>query len=374
MRALLIVLDSAGVGGAPDAAAYGDEGSNTLGHILEASPSLKLPTLSRLGLHDILARNAEAHHEAAHGWMREASTGKDTTTGHWEIAGSLLKQPFPTFESFPETLLDPIEAEGGVHFIGNIVGSGTAILDDYGPEHLRTGNPILYTSADSVMQIAAHEEIIPPEKLYALCKIARKHADPWQIGRIIARPFEGAPGSFRRTPRRHDYSMLPPRTILNALCDASISVTGVGKISDIFAHSGITASHSTESNRHGMETIDALWPTLDGLLFANLVDFDMLFGHRRDVAGYAASLSEFDAWLETFLPSIRPDDLVMITADHGNDPTWHGTDHTREEVPIWLRHSAARRPLGLRTSFTDIAATLATHFNLAPWPVGNPMI
>ncbi len=370
MRALLLVLDSVGVGGAPDAAKYGDEGANTLGHILERRPDLRLPNLEGLGLAAILHRQSGGVFGASFGRMRERSAGKDTTTGHWEIAGVILEQSFSTFESFPQEVVGAIEAEAGVTFLGNYARSGTTILEELGAEHLRTGNPILYTSADSVMQIAAHEDVVRIERLYEICKIARRHCDRWRIGRVIARPFEGQPGAFRRTARRHDFSMTPRRTVLNALLDSGTSVTGVGKISDIFAGSGISESRPTVSNAEGMRVIDELWnQDHDGLIFANLVDFDMLFGHRRDVAGYAVALEEFDHWLGTFLPRVQPDDLVIITADHGNDPAFRGTDHTREEVPLFALHRSESRDLGTRATYADVAATIAEFFTI-DWPSG----
>jgi phosphopentomutase len=368
-RALLIVLDSAGVGHAPDAAAYGDAGANTLGHILERRPDLKIPHLDALGLRlalDLAAGGpGGTPARGSVGVMTEISAGKDTTTGHWEIAGATLEKPFAVFEKFPPELVSAIEAEAGVAFLGNKTASGTAILDELGAEHVATGRPILYTSADSVLQIAAHEAVIPLEKLYEICKIARRFCDPLAIGRVIARPFAGEPGNFRRTPNRHDYSLIPPRTVLNELQDAGVPVRSVGKISDIFADCGITESHPTTSNAHGMETIDRLWNSgAPGLIFANLVDFDMLFGHRRDLDGYAAALEEFDAWLGGFLPRVRPDDLVQITADHGNDPTWTGTDHTRERVPIFLLEADRNVNLGVRTGYHFVAETLRAAFGL----------
>ena len=368
MRALLLILDSVGCGGAPDAAAYGDEGSDTLGHIYAQTPGFALPNLERLGLATILNRADAGRPQASWGRMKERSAGKDTTTGHWEIAGAVLEHPFTVFEKFPDSLVHAIEREAGVEFIGNFPRSGTAVLDELGPEHLRTGKPILYTSADSVMQIAAHESLIPLARLYEICKIARRLCDAARIGRVIARPFTGGPGAFARTTGRHDYAMLPPRTVLNALADSGRTVHGVGKISDIFAGSGITESTPTTSNAEGMAAIAREWPALDGLLFANLVDFDMLFGHRRNVAGYANALREFDAWLPTFLADVKPGDLVIITADHGNDPTWRGTDHTREEVPLLVLHGGKADALGTRETFADVAATLAEFFALAAWP------
>ncbi|MEO6969272.1 MAG: phosphopentomutase, partial [Chthoniobacterales bacterium] len=313
---------------------------------------------------------------ASFGRMRERSAGKDTTTGHWEIAGVILEKPFATFDRFPDELVREIERDAGVSFIGNYARSGTEILAELGDEHRQTGNPILYTSADSVLQIAAHEEIVPLERLYEICRMARRVADSYRIGRVIARPFVGAPGYFRRTSNRHDFSMPPPPTVLDALGEHEIQVTGIGKISDIFAGRGIARSWPTTSNRAGMQTIDELWDAeTDGLLFANLVDFDMLFGHRRDVAGYASALREFDGWLETFLGKVLPDDLVIITADHGNDPTFRGTDHTREEVPLLVLHRGESRDLGTRETFADVAATLADFFKLPePWPIGESFL
>ncbi|HRJ73243.1 MAG TPA: phosphopentomutase [Terrimicrobiaceae bacterium] len=369
-RALVIVLDSVGVGHAPDAAAYGDEGADTLGHVLARHPELRLPHLERLGLAMVreLASGGGGGLRpecGSAGVMAEVSAGKDTTTGHWELAGAVLEKPFAVFAEFPPELVRAIEEEAGVAFLGNKAASGTAILDELGPLHVATGHPILYTSADSVMQIAAHEEIVPPERLEAICRIARKHCDAYAIGRVIARPFVTDDGNFTRTANRHDYSLVPPRTVLNELCDAGISVTGVGKISDIFAASGLSASHPTSSNAHGMRTIDALWSRREpGLIFANLVDFDMLYGHRRDPAGYARALAEFDSWLGRFLPGIRDDDLVIITADHGNDPTWRGTDHTREQVPLFVLHGGVRENLGRMTGFGQVASRLRTAFGL----------
>lgn len=377
MRALLLVLDSVGCGNAPDAAAYGDAGADTLGHIYEHKPGFSLSNLERLGLAKILNLPSAPVPGASWGRMRERSAGKDTTTGHWEIAGVVLDQPFTVFEKFPDEIVRGIEREAGVEFIGNYPRSGTVILDDLGSEHVRTGKPILYTSADSVMQIAAHESIIPLPRLYEICKIARRHCDAARIGRVIARPFTGEPGAWKRTTGRHDYAMLPPRMVLNTLADSGAAVHGIGKISDIFAGSGITASTPTASNAEGMDAIMQLWPTLaerSGLLFANLVDFDMLFGHRRDVVGYADALLAFDRWLPSFLADVRAEDLVIITADHGNDPTWRGTDHTREEVPLLVLHGGKANALGTRETFADIAATLADFFKLPTWPAARSFL
>ncbi len=380
MRSLLLVLDSVGCGQAPDAAAYGDEGADTLGHIFATDPQLALPALFSLGLWKILTSDVLDYRSrgtiGSFGRMRERSAGKDTTTGHWELAGVVLEEPFATFPSFPPDLVSAIERDARVQFLGNFARSGTTVLEELGPEHLKTGRPILYTSADSVIQIAAHESIISIKRLYEICRVARRHADAWRIGRVIARPFEGEPGNFRRTSKRHDFSIVPPPTVLNAVAETGLRVEGVGKISDIFADSGITHSTPTASNAEGMAAIDRLWADgQDGLVFANLVDFDMLYGHRRDVAGYTRALQEFDTWLGAFLPRCDEDDLVIITADHGNDPTWRGTDHTREEVPLMVVHGRTSLPLGTRRTFADVAATLAAYFRLRhPWPVGKSFI
>jgi len=380
MRALLIVLDSVGCGHAPDAAAYGDDGANTLGHIFASQPDLTLPHFFSLGLWKAITGDVfdprSQNTRASWGRMRERSAGKDTTTGHWEIAGALLDRAFGTFGKFPDDLVRAIEREAGVEFIGNYAQSGTVILDELGAEHVRTGKPILYTSADSVLQIATHEQVVPLKRLYDICRIARRHCEPHRIGRVIARPFAGEPGAWKRTSGRHDFSMVPPPTILNALSDAGNAVHGVGKISDIFAGSGITASTTTTSNAEGMRVIEEVWSEFDdGLVFANLVDFDMLYGHRRDPAGYARALVECDVWLGGFLPQIDEDDLVIFTADHGNDPTWKGTDHTREEVPLLVVHRGFHVPLGTRRTYADIAASLAEFFHLREgWPIGTSFL
>jgi len=370
-RALLLVLDSVGIGNASDAADFGDSGANTLGHIYEQTPGFALPTLEKLGLRHLVFPGSEnAPPQCLVGCMSEKSVGKDTTTGHWEISGIELEEPFAVFEKFPSELVHAIERESGHEFIGNYARSGTVILDELGDQHVATRKPILYTSADSVLQIAAHEEIIPPFEVDRICKIARKHADTWRIGRVIARPYAGKSGDYRRTSGRHDYAMLPPANILTQLESAGVPVTGVGKISDIFAGVGISNSIPTASNAEGMQATQDAWKqSSGGLLFVNLVDFDMLFGHRRDVAGYANALVEFDTWLAGFLKEIRPEDLILITADHGNDPTHPGTDHTREQVPVFLLHEGESGILPPRHSFTAIASTLAHYFHQRPAPL-----
>lgn len=379
-RALLIVMDSVGCGRAPDAADYGDAGADTLGHILKAVPGINIPNLRNIGLVDALeiaAGEGGPPGKTGVGAMTERSAGKDTTTGHWEIAGVILEKPFRTFDAFPAELLQGIEQEARVQFIGNFAASGTEILNRLGCDHVQSGRPILYTSADSVMQIAAHEQVLPVEDLYRICEIARRHCDAWDIGRVIARPFVGDSNSgFQRTANRHDFSLVPPPTILNALTNAGVPVIGIGKISDIFAGSGVSESYPTRSNADGMLRISELWSTAHrGLVFANLVDFDMLYGHRRDVSGYAGALEEFDLWLGGFLAEIRSDDLIIITADHGNDPTWQGSDHTRERVPILMPAGVGQFcAVGLRDSFADVAATLGEFFRLATAVAGQSML
>jgi phosphopentomutase len=380
VRALLLILDSVGLGGAPDAAQYGDEGANTLGHILEQLPELRLPNLDSLGLSELLpaykSHTSYTTYQSSYGRMTERSAGKDTTTGHWEIAGVILEEPFATFERFPDDLVHAIERDAGVQFIGNYPQSGTTILAELGAEHVRTGKPILYTSADSVLQIAAHEQVIRIDRLYDICTVARQHADRFRIGRVIARPFTGPEGNFSRTSRRHDFSIEPPRTILNAISENGLAVIGIGKISDIFAGQGITESFPTDGNAEGMQRIAEQWERLEtGVIFVNLVDFDMLYGHRRDPAGYGQALEQFDQWLGEFMTKIRPADLVIITADHGNDPTFRGTDHTREQVPLFVLHNKEARALGVRKTYADVAATLAHYLALPKrWEVGDSFL
>ena len=341
-RVLCIVLDSVGCGNAPDAAVYDDAGANTLGHLFERIPALSLPCLATLGLYKLLDRtgDVEIHPRASWARLTEMSAGKDTTTGHWELMGCGVDEAFATFDAFPADLVAELEARGGVEFIGNYASSGTEILIQLGEEHLLTGKPILYTSADSVLQIAAHEEHFGLERLWDLCKAARCLLDQrgLRIARVIARPFVGdGPENFKRTGNRHDYSLMPGETVLNRLQAAGVTTLGVGKISDIFAGSGISESHPTRSNDEGMAVIEKLWAERRAkphFIFANLVDFDSHYGHRRDPEGYAKCLMDFDRWLGRFLPEISPEDLLILTADHGNDPYHPGTDHTREQVPV----------------------------------------
>lgn len=349
-RVFLIVLDSFGVGALPDASFYGDEGSNTYGHILKSCPSLHLPNLEKLGLKHLIGKGErDVDKDAAYGRMIEHSKGKDTTTGHWELAGITLDKPFPTFPNgFPEEFIRRFEQVTGYGTLGNKAASGTAILDELGAEHLATGKLIVYTSADSVFQIAAHEKVVPVETLYAICKQAREMlTGELAVGRVIARPFTGEPGAFTRLPLRHDYSLAPVKeTVLDVLHAAGKDVIGVGKIGDIFAGRGLTQSLPTHGNTEGIEVLLTLAKRdFDGLAFVNLVDFDMLYGHRRDPDGYAKALEEFDACLPELIGALSENDLLMITADHGCDPTFKGTDHTREAVPM-LQYGKALKHKG----------------------------
>lgn len=340
-RVIGIILDSVGCGNAPDAAEYGDSGANTLGHLFDRIPGFNLPTLESLGLNEILNRNpTPTQPNAAWCKLTETSAGKDTTTGHWELLGHPLKIPFETYEAFPDDFVAELAVRAGVEFIGNKPASGTVILEELGAEHIQTNKPILYTSADSVLQLAAHEETFGLQRLLDLCQIARNLLDErsMNVGRVIARPFIGnRQCEFKRTGNRHDYSITPGETTLNRLQQQNVQTIGIGKISDIFANSGIHHSQPTISNADGMQKLDEMItepPRQSTFILANLVDFDALYGHRRDPQGYANCLMEFDAWLTTFLPRLKPQDLLLITADHGNDPYHPGTDHTREQVPL----------------------------------------
>jgi phosphopentomutase len=372
-RVVLITLDGVGVGELPDADRYGDAGANTLKHVVQCCGGLQLPTLERLGLGNILPLpgvSPAASPAAAFGRMRELSAGKDTTTGHWELAGVIQTEPFPTYPAgFPREIIEAFVGETGCSPLGNVAASGTDILRHLGEEHLRSGRPIVYTSADSVFQIAAHEDIFPVDRLYEICRIARRILNPYRVGRVIARPFIGScAADFRRTSRRHDFSLPPTaETILESIQRAGLRVYGVGKIRDIFAGWGITDFVYTGSNAEGMErTLEALEKVGKGLVFTNLVDFDMLFGHRLDPLGFGRALEEFDCWLPRLLERLEPYDLLLITADHGCDPTTPGTDHTREYVPLLAWHPRLRRgsDLGERDSFADVAATIAELFDI----------
>lgn len=418
-RIITIVTDSVGIGHSPDAERFEDMGANTLGHIEEAVGPLHLPNLRKLGLGkiaDIMPQQDTV--VGAFGRMHEVSTGKDTTSGHWEMMGHPVKVPFPTFyDGFPQELMDTFIKETGYGFLGNEAASGTEIIERLGKEHMRTGKPIVYTSADSVFQIAAHESIIPLEDLYKMCQITRDRVciGDYYVGRIIARPFVGEPGHFVRTSNRHDYSRLPEgRFVLQALQDANVPTIGVGKIGDIYAHIGLDQSYPTKSNSHGMNVVAALLghgadnthsthstdatdgtggtcsthsmhDTSDtasevrfthGYLMVNLVEFDSLYGHRRDVQGYGRELEMFDYQLGGLLELLTKDDLLLITADHGNDPTWKGTDHTRELVPILAYSPSFTGPieLGDRRSFADIGQTVLENFGITESFVGESFL
>ena len=387
MRVILIVLDSVGVGAAPDAADYGDAGANTLGHLAQAVGGIRLPTLERLGLGNIPPLlpsglpiegvSAVKDSVASFAAMQEHSRGKDTTTGHWEIAGLLLSDGFRLFPqdgpAFPTALLASFQARTGRAAIGNRAASGTAIIEELGPCQIDTGAWIVYTSADSVFQVAAHENIIPLHELYQGCQTARELCNAHRIGRVIARPYAGKPGGFRRTENRRDYSYpLPEPTILDILCEHGVEVTAVGKLDDVFDHSGMTESIHVENNPDAQAAVlELLDSGREGLIFANYIDFDMLYGHRRNPAGYASCLEEADEHLGRVLQSLRAGDVLIITADHGNDPTFRGTDHTREYVPLLVhRPGVASKSLGIRQGFFDIAQSLAACFDVGPMPRG----
>ncbi len=369
-RVIWIVLDSVGIGEMPDAAEYGDAGSDTLGHIAR-EVDLRLPNFRDLGLANIRPLRGLPpvdQPRACYGRCTLASPGKDTTTGHWEMAGIHLAKPFPLFPNgFPRELLEKFENSIGRSTLGNIAASGTEIIKQLGEEHVRTGSPIVYTSADSVFQVAAHEEVIPLWELYRICETARELLrGPFEVGRVIARPFEGESGAFRRTTNRKDYAVAPPRgMLLDCLAEHRVPVASVGKIFDIFLGRGIGEHSKTKSNQEGMEqTLDIMRTETDGLIFVNLVDFDMLFGHRNDVAGYARALEEVDSWLPEFNAALKPGDLAVFTADHGCDPTTVSTDHSREYVPLLTYGPEATQgvDLGTRGSLSDIGQTVADNF------------
>jgi phosphopentomutase len=397
-RAIVIVMDSVGIGELPDAAAYGDEGSNTVGNIAKRVP-LKVPALRSLGLDRLVdlddaaltLRQAQGHAElgggvkgqrvnAAFGRMAEASAGKDSVTGHWEMMGVVLGRAFPTFpDGFPHTLIDEFSRRTGRRVIGNCAASGTQIIDDLGPEHVRTGALIVYTSADSVFQIAAHEEIVPLAELYRACEIAYELAvQGLGVGRVIARPFVGQPGSFRRTPNRHDYARPPSGdTLLDRLVASGRRVIAIGKIQDLFAGRGITTAIHTASDDEGMDHVEKQMAAAgDDFIFTNLVDFDTQYGHRNDVRGYADNLERFDRRLASILPRLRSDDLLVVTADHGNDPTTTSTDHAREYVPLFVAGPRVKAgvDLGTRATFADLGQTLADLFGVPPLEHGTSFL
>ena len=399
-RVIVIVLDSVGIGELPDASTYGDEGSNTLGNIAARVP-LKVPTLRSLGLGNVVDLDTRGTNlkgsrsqviEAplqvigAYGRMAEASPGKDSVTGHWEMMGVVLDRPFPTFPNgFPGDVMAEFERRIGRGTLGNVVASGTEIIDRLGAEHMRTGKPIVYTSADSVFQIAAHEDVIPVDEQYRICEIAFDLvARGMGVGRVIARPFVGAPGFFKRTANRHDYAVEPAEeTLLDRLTRHGIPVVAIGKINDLFAGRGIARAVHTASDAEGMERLsETMQGPEDGFIFVNLVDFDTVHGHRNDVAGYAANLERFDEALTRVLPKLRPSDLLVVTADHGNDPSTPSTDHSREFVPVLITGGPAKagpyvRPalnIGTRQTFADLGQTLADNFGVGPLAHGTSFL
>ncbi|MDP4126704.1 MAG: phosphopentomutase [Bacillota bacterium] len=374
-RSIIIVLDSVGIGEMPDAEKYGDSGSNTLSNIARQRGGLNLPFLEKLGLGNIgsiAGVPASANPLGCFGKMAEQSLGKDTTTGHWEIAGVISERALPTFPNgFPKSLIERYELAIGRKIMGNEVASGTEIIQRLGEEHVRTGKPIVYTSADSVFQVAAHEEVIPLPELMRICQIARDMlTDELQVGRVIARPFLGQAGQFYRTTNRHDFALEPPyKTLLDYVQEQGLEVCAVGKIRDIYAGRGITDFVTTKGNMEGVDkTLDYMGKVKSGLIMTNLVDFDMLYGHRNDVEGYASALEAFDARLPELLAALRPEDMLIITADHGCDPTLSGTDHTREYVPLLVYGSNFKNGvnLGIRSTFADLGATVAEYLGTEP--------
>jgi phosphopentomutase len=373
-RVFLIVMDSVGIGEAPDAEKFGDKGADTLGHIAERMNGLNMPNIGKLGLSNIREiKGIEKADKpmAFYTKMQEASNGKDTMTGHWEIMGLNIQTPFRVFpDGFPPELISELESRAGRKIIGNKPASGTEILVELGEEHMKTGALIVYTSADSVLQIAAHEDIIPIEEQYKICKIARELTldEKYMVGRVIARPFVGEPGNFQRTSNRHDYALKPfDRTVMNEMADGGLDVVAIGKISDIYDGEGVTEAIRTTSNMDGMDKIIQTFDKeFTGLSFLNLVDFDALFGHRRNPEGYGKALEEFDARLPEVFAKMQEGDLLMITADHGNDPIHHGTDHTREYVPllVYAKDMEEGKELPISETFADIGATIADNFNV----------
>ncbi|SHG66011.1 phosphopentomutase [Virgibacillus chiguensis] len=374
-RIFLVVMDSVGIGEAPDAEKFNDKGADTLGHIAAHRNGLHMPYMGSLGLSNIReiqgiekADSPKAHYTK----MKEASNGKDTMTGHWEIMGLHIEQPFRTFpEGFPAELIQELEKQTGRKVIGNKPASGTKIIEELGEEHMESGALIVYTSADSVLQIAAHEEIIPIDEQYRICEIARKLTldEKYMVGRVIARPFIGKPGAFERTANRHDYALKPfGRTVMNELKDNQYDVIALGKISDIYDGEGVTVAVRTKDNDDGMtKLVESMEEDFNGISFLNLVDFDAKYGHRRDPDGYAEALEAYDDRLPEVLEKLRDNDLLIITADHGNDPTHHGTDHTREFVPLLVYHNGIQEgeELPIRETFADIGATIAENFEVS---------
>ena len=375
-----MVIDGFGVGvGSVTDARFGDQGADTLGHVLSATADLELPALYSLGLGEIVkgrvfdppARRCDGNY----GRMRSRASGADCASEHWELAGSITEEPFATFEQFPQALIDAIEAEAEVEFLGKCSGNSHEALQAFAGEHLLTGKPILLALPDSAVQIAAHESMIAPARFHRICRIARRHFDDWRIRRVIASPFAGSPGAWAESQGRHEYSMVPPRTVLNAISETGFPVAGIGKIGDLFARSGLTSSRPTGSNEETLQAIERIWRSpQNGMIFANLADFDV-FGSQRDPVSYARALGRFDEWLGGFMEGVEIDDLLIIAGSHGNDPTFAGNGPTREEIPVLVHYDGRGGPLGIRNTFADVASTLAMFFALRePWPTGKPLI
>lgn len=379
-RVILFVLDSVGIGALPDSEKFGDIGVNTLGHIAESTDNFKIPNLMKMGIGNIDGVDyiqADENPIGAFGRSLEASNGKDTTTGHWEIAGLYIEQPFKTYpDGFPDYIIDEFEAKIGRKILCNKPASGTVVLEELGEEHMRTGSPIVYTSADSVFQIAAHEDIIPLSELYNMCQIARDMLmGEDQVARVIARPFIGKPGNFQRTSNRRDYSIKPyQKTVLDYAKEAGLKVKAVGKIVDIYDGEGITDDVHTKDNMDGVDqTLNYLKEDFQGILFTNLVDFDAKFGHRRDIPGYRGALEEVDARIPELMAAMKPTDMLIILADHGNDPAYKGSDHTREYIPLLIygEEIKAGVNIGTRKTFADVAATVSDILNISATPYGE---
>ncbi|QDX93690.1 phosphopentomutase [Brevibacillus laterosporus] len=383
-RVFLIVMDSVGIGELPDAKRFNDEGSHTLGHIAQKVEGFALPHLAELGLGNIAPLHnvpAVTAPQAHYGKMKEISMGKDTTTGHWEIMGLHVSTPFNTYpDGFPQELIEEFEQRIGRKVLGNKVASGTEILDELGEEHMKTGAVIVYTSADSVFQVAAHEEIVPLEEQYNICEVARELTlrDEYAVTRVIARPFLGKAGAFERTSNRHDYSVKPfDKTVMNNLVDAGLTSIAIGKISDIYAEEGVSKEVRSKDNMDGVDKmLQSMQESFTGLSFVNLVDFDAKYGHRRDPEGYGKALMEFDARIPELLAALKENDLLIITADHGNDPTHHGTDHTREYVPVlaFYKNLETGKNLGVRETFADLGATIAENFEVKMPKIGQSFL
>ncbi len=376
-RVILIVLDSVGVGHAPDADVYGDKGSNTIGNIVKNVNGFKLPNMCSLGLHKLVDIESNEEVIGSYGKAIEVSSGKDTTSGHWEIAGLYIDKPFPTFPNgFPKQIIDQFEEAIGSRTLGNFAASGTQIINELGDDHVSSGCPIVYTSADSVFQIAAHEEVIPIDRLYDICEKARDIlTGPYAVGRVIARPFKGNTGKYERTLNRKDFSLIPNgETVLSIAKNAGLEVRAVGKISDIYSEQGITSTYPAKTNAKGIDqTIELIKEDFSGLIMTNLVDFDTMYGHRRDVEGYAEALRYFDKRLPEIISVLDDNDVLIITADHGNDPTFKGTDHTREMIPILIYGNKIKKgaDIGVRNTFADIGTSICSLLDLPSTQYGN---